>query len=95
MFISQLLRSIWNYKELKILIVVHYFRNLKLLSLDNSIMKRCRHLFEVSYSFVTCVLKRDAVLPHLYVHMETMPDAKMMSIAWPFKKLNLNLFLFY
>jgi hypothetical protein len=30
---------------------------------------------------VTCVLKRDAVLPRPYANMETMADAKMMSIA--------------
>jgi hypothetical protein len=36
---------------------------------------------------VTCVLKRDAVLPHPYGNMETMADAKMMSIAWPYKKV--------
>jgi hypothetical protein len=36
---------------------------------------------------VTCVLKRDAVLPHPYADMETMADAKMMSIAWPYKKV--------
>jgi hypothetical protein len=36
---------------------------------------------------VTCVLKRDAILPRPYAGMETMADAKMMSIAWPYKKV--------
>ena len=36
---------------------------------------------------VTCVLKRDAILPRPYDGMNTMADAKMMSIAWPYKKV--------
>jgi hypothetical protein len=36
---------------------------------------------------VTCVQKRDAVLRRPYADMETMADAKMMSIAWPYKKV--------
>jgi hypothetical protein len=35
---------------------------------------------------VTCVLKRDVVLPRPYIDMETMADTKMMSIAWPYNK---------
>jgi hypothetical protein len=35
---------------------------------------------------VTCVLKREAVLPRPYADMETMTDVKMMSIAWSYKK---------
>ena len=36
---------------------------------------------------VTCVLKRDVVLPHPYADMETMANAHMMSLAWPYKKV--------
>jgi hypothetical protein len=36
---------------------------------------------------VTCVLKRDVVLPRPYADMETMADAKMMSIARPYNKV--------
>jgi hypothetical protein len=36
---------------------------------------------------VTCVLKRDTVLPRPYTDMEIMANAKMMSIAWPYKKV--------
>ena len=32
---------------------------------------------------VTCVLKKDAVLPRPHDNIERMVDAKMMSIAWP------------
>jgi hypothetical protein len=42
---------------------------------------------EFCEAVITCVLKRDAVLPHPYTNMETMADAKMMSIAWPNKKV--------
>ena len=45
---------------------------------------------------VNIVLKRDAILPRPYDEMETMGDADMMSVAWPYKKvttLNLTLFL--
>jgi hypothetical protein len=36
---------------------------------------------------VTCVLKRDTVLPHPYGDIETLADANNMSIAWPYKKV--------
>ncbi|KAJ1279422.1 hypothetical protein BS78_04G155500 [Paspalum vaginatum] len=36
---------------------------------------------------ITVVLKRDAILPRPYTGVETMLDAHMMSIAWPYKKL--------
>ena len=36
---------------------------------------------------VTCVLKRDAVLPRPYGDIETMADANMTSIAWPYKRV--------
>jgi hypothetical protein len=36
---------------------------------------------------VTCVLKRDAVLPRPYADMETMADGKIMSISWPYNKV--------
>ncbi|GJN11924.1 hypothetical protein PR202_ga30162 [Eleusine coracana subsp. coracana] len=39
---------------------------------------------------VTCVLKRDAILPRPHDDMDTMADAKMMSIVWPYKKLKVT-----
>jgi hypothetical protein len=36
---------------------------------------------------VTCVLKRDAILPRPYGNMETMANTKMRSLAWPYKKV--------
>jgi hypothetical protein len=36
---------------------------------------------------VTCVLKRDTILPRPYDGMETLADASMMPIAWPYKKV--------
>jgi hypothetical protein len=36
---------------------------------------------------VNLVLKRDAFLPRPYAEIETMADAYMMSIAWPYKKV--------
>jgi hypothetical protein len=36
---------------------------------------------------VTYVLKRDTILPHPYDGMETLADASMMPIAWPYKKV--------
>ncbi|XP_008652573.1 uncharacterized protein [Zea mays] len=38
---------------------------------------------------VTCVIKRDTVLPRPCANVETMADAYMMSVAWPYKKLKL------
>ncbi|XP_035822461.1 uncharacterized protein [Zea mays] len=35
---------------------------------------------------VTCVIKRDTVLPRPCANVETMADAYMMSVAWPYKK---------
>ncbi|XP_025795604.1 uncharacterized protein LOC112875826 isoform X5 [Panicum hallii] len=39
---------------------------------------------------VTCVLKRDAILPRPYGNMETMANTKMRSLAWPYKKLKIT-----
>ncbi|KAL6654755.1 hypothetical protein ACP70R_008220 [Stipagrostis hirtigluma subsp. patula] len=39
---------------------------------------------------VNVVLKRDAMLPRPYGEMETMANAHLMSIAWPFKKLKVT-----
>uniref|UniRef100_A0A0A9B0I4 Transposase Tnp1/En/Spm-like domain-containing protein n=1 Tax=Arundo donax TaxID=35708 RepID=A0A0A9B0I4_ARUDO len=39
---------------------------------------------------VNVVLKRDAILPRPYADMETMADANMMSIAWPYKRLKVS-----
>jgi hypothetical protein len=36
---------------------------------------------------VTCVLKRDTILPRPYDGMETLADAMKMPIAWPYKKV--------
>lgn len=36
---------------------------------------------------VTCVLKRDTILPRPCANVETMVDAYMMSVAWPYKKV--------
>jgi hypothetical protein len=36
---------------------------------------------------VTCVLKRDEVLPRPYGNMQTMADTRMRRLAWPYKKV--------
>jgi hypothetical protein len=36
---------------------------------------------------VTYVLKRDAILPRPYANMETIDDAHMMYVAWPYKRV--------
>jgi hypothetical protein len=43
-----------------------------------------RQYYEV---IVTCVLKQDAILPHPYGNMETIVDAHMMSVAWPYNSV--------
>lgn len=37
---------------------------------------------------VNVVMKRDSILPRPYDGMETIADAHMMSIAWPYKTVN-------
>ena len=45
---------------------------------------------------ITSVLKRDAILPRPYDDINTMANAKLMSIAWPYKKvIRLELASFY
>jgi hypothetical protein len=44
---------------------------------------------------VNLVLKRDEMLPRPYDDMETMADADMMSIAWPYKRVIINWALFF
>lgn len=39
---------------------------------------------------VNVVLKRDADLPRPYDHMETMGDAYMMPVAWPYKRMKVS-----
>jgi hypothetical protein len=36
---------------------------------------------------VTCIMKHDAILPHLYDNMETIADARMMSVAWSYNRV--------
>ena len=44
---------------------------------------------------VNLVLKRDAMLPRPNDDMETIADADMMSIAWPYKRVIINWALFF
>lgn len=39
---------------------------------------------------VNVVLKRDTNLPRPYEHMETLADAHMMPVAWPYKRLKVS-----
>jgi len=43
---------------------------------------------------VNVVLKRDAMLPRPYDNMESMAGAYMMSIAWPYERVIINLAFF-
>ncbi|CAN6371647.1 unnamed protein product, partial [Urochloa humidicola] len=39
---------------------------------------------------VNVVMKKDAILPRPYDHMDTMAGAHMMEIAWPYKRLKVS-----
>jgi hypothetical protein len=50
----------------------------------STVLRKQPHGKEFCEVVVTCVIKRDAILPRPYADMEIMANAKMMSIAWPY-----------